>query len=43
MTQLDYIVQAMKNLGGKATYSRLYEEYEKVSGINLTSGRKTNY
>lgn len=40
MTQLDYIVQAMKNLGGKATYSQLYEEYEKVSGINLTSGRK---
>lgn len=30
----------MKNLGGKATHSQLYEEYEKVSGINLASGRK---
>lgn len=40
MTQLEYIVQAMKNLGGKSTYSQLYEEYEKVSGIQLTPGRK---
>lgn len=40
MTQLECIVQTMKNLGGKATYSQSYEEYEKVSGINLTPGRK---
>lgn len=40
MTQLEYIVQAMKNLGGKATYSQLYEEYENVSGIILTPGKK---
>lgn len=40
MTQLEYIMLAMKNLGGKATYSQLYEEYKKVSCINLTAGRK---
>lgn len=40
MTQLEYIVQAMKNLGGKATYSQLYEEYENVSGVILTPGKK---
>ena len=40
MTQLEYIVQAIKNLGGKATYSQLYEEYEKISGIILTPGKK---
>lgn len=40
MTQLEYIVQAMKNLGGKAAYSQLYEEYENVSGIILTPGKK---
>ena len=40
MTQLEYIVQALKNLGGKATYSQLYEEYENVSGIILTPGKK---
>lgn len=40
MTQLEYIVVAMKNLGGKATYSQLYEEFEKVSGTILTPGRK---
>ena len=27
MTQLDYIILALKNLGGKASYSEIYEEY----------------
>ena len=40
MTQLEFIIQSMKNLGGKASYSQLYDEYEKISGINLTPGRK---
>ena len=40
ITQLDHIIQALKNLGGKANYTEIYEEYEKISGINLTLGRK---
>lgn len=40
MTQLDYIVQALKNLGGKANYTEIYKEYERISKINLTPGRK---
>ena len=40
MKQLDIIVQAMKNLGGKASYSELYAEYENISSITLTSGKK---
>lgn len=40
MTQLEAIVQAMRNLKGKATYSQLYEEYEAVTGKVLTPGQK---
>ena len=40
MTQVEYIVQTMRNLGGTATYSQLYKEYEIVSGIVLTPGKK---
>lgn len=40
MTQIEYIVQAMRNLGGAATYSQLYKEYEIVSGIVLTPGKR---
>ena len=40
MTQLQIIVLAIRNLGGKATYSQIYEEFEKISGTTLTQGRK---
>lgn len=40
MTQIEYIIQAMRNLGGTATYSQLYKEYEIVSGKVLTPGKK---
>lgn len=40
MTQLEALLQAMKNLGGKATYSQLYEEYESITGTVLTPGKK---
>lgn len=40
MTQLEYIVQALRNLGGKGAYDEIYAEFERVSGIVLTPGRK---
>lgn len=39
MTQLDNIVLALKNLGGKANYSQIYAEYEKITGLSLTLGQ----
>ncbi len=32
MTILEYIIQALNNLGGKAHYSDLYDEFERISG-----------
>ena len=40
MTQLEIIVQAMRNLGENVTYAQLYEEFENISGIALTVGKK---
>lgn len=40
MTQLEIVVQALENLGGKANYARIYEEFEQISGVVLTSGKK---
>jgi hypothetical protein len=40
MAQLDYIVCSLENLGGKATYSQIYDEYEKLTGKSLTAGIK---
>lgn len=40
MKQLDYIVQALHNLGGKASYPEIYAEYERISGVQLTHGLK---
>ena len=40
MTQWYAIVQAMRNLNGKATYFQLYEEYEAIIGKVLTPGQK---
>lgn len=36
MRWIDYIVQAMNNLGGEATYNELYAEIKKLRGSNLT-------
>lgn len=40
MTQLELIVKALTNLGGKETYSEIYREFERLSGEMLTPGRK---
>lgn len=32
MTILEYIIQSLTNLGGKAHYSDLYDEFERLSG-----------
>ena len=40
MRQLDWIVRAFENLGGKADYASLYTEFERISDIVLTNGRK---
>ena len=34
------LIQVFNNLGGNAHYSRIYEEYEKMSGKSLTPGIK---
>ena len=39
-TQLETIIPAMRNLGGKANYSELYEEYERICGTVLSPGQK---
>lgn len=40
MKQLDVIVQTLKDLGGKASYSELYRRYEIITGVLLTPGKK---
>lgn len=40
MTQLDYIILALNNIGGQATYPKIYEEYERITGQELTVGVK---
>ena len=40
MTILDATIQALKNLGGKAAYSDIYEEYEKVVGHGITKNQQ---
>ena len=40
MKQLDIIVKALENLGGKGTYSEIYAEYEIITNSKLTYGRK---
>ena len=37
---LNNIVQIMNDLGGKATYAELYDEYEKLTGEELTASKK---
>ena len=40
MTQLDIIIEALKNIGGKGAYKEIYSEYEKISGVILSNGQK---
>ena len=40
MTILDATIQALKNIGGKAAYSDIYEEYEKVVGHSITKNQQ---
>ncbi|MBR2405639.1 MAG: hypothetical protein IKB04_01120 [Clostridia bacterium] len=40
MTVLETIIQSLKNLGGKAKYLEIYQEYEYISQCKLTSGQK---
>lgn len=40
MTQLDIIVKALENLGGKAAYKDIYEEFERLYGSRITVGQK---
>jgi hypothetical protein len=40
MTQLEKIIQAMRNLGGKAHYASLYKEYERLDETSLTPSGK---
>ena len=40
MTQLECIIQALRNLGGKANYRQIYREYENICGISLTKGQE---
>ena len=40
MTILEATIQTLKNLGGKATYSDLYAEYEQVVGHSITKNQQ---
>ena len=40
MTVLEATIQTLKNLGGKAHYSKIYEEYENVIGYKKTKNQQ---
>ena len=40
MTVLEATIQTLKNLGGKAHYSKIYEEYENVIGYKITKNQQ---
>ena len=40
MTILEGIIKSLHNLGGKGYYQDIYDEYEKVTGIDLTTSKK---
>lgn len=40
MKQIDIIVEVVKQLGGKASYSEIYRKYELIAGVKLTVGQK---
>ena len=40
MTILEATIQTLTNLGGEASYSDIYEEYEKVVGHSITKNQQ---
>lgn len=40
--QIDFIIKSIQNLGGLATYSQIYEEYGRITGAEMTFGRKAS-
>ena len=40
MTYVEYIIQALSNLDGKAHYSDLYNEFERISGKIMINNTK---
>ncbi len=40
MTQLEMVIESLRNIGGKGHYSDIYTAYETISGIKLTLNRK---
>lgn len=42
MTILEYIIQALTNLWGKAHYSDLYDEFERISGRKVDRTMKAS-
>ncbi|MBU5669236.1 hypothetical protein KQI68_05195 [Peptoniphilus sp. MSJ-1] len=40
MTNLEYVIKALENLGGKANYKELYNEFEIFSRKELTVNTK---
>ncbi len=40
MTKLEYLQIVLKNLGGKASLSEIYKEFERVTGEHLTPNTK---
>ena len=42
MTDLEYVITALKNLGGEASLTDIYKEYGKLSGVPLTDSKKAS-
>lgn len=40
MTILEAVIKTLENLNGKAVYSEIYAEYEKVIGYPITNNQK---
>lgn len=42
MTTLEYVIKSLTNLGGKAHYFDLYNEFERISGKDMTRVMKAS-
>lgn len=42
MTVLEATIQTLRNLGGKASYAKIYEEYENVIGCKITKNQQAS-
>lgn len=40
MTVLERTIQALKTLGGQATYAQIYAEYERLIGYSISEGQE---